>query len=220
MELLIVRHAESVANAEARMQGHLDFPLSPTGEAQAQRLARFLVNAGYRFDAAYSSPLTRARATALVLTTALGLPDAELTGELSELNAGSLQGLTRDEIAASFPGFLQRGLGELGDFSEYGGESYADVQERVQRLVARFHERHRPAAHRVLVVAHGGTNFHLVKALVCDPVPRVMSLKFGNCTSTLVRIRERRGQYLGEVVFHLPVDLLGAASGEGLVGVF
>jgi broad specificity phosphatase PhoE len=94
------------------------------------------------------------------------------------------------------------------------------VQLRVRNLVERWQELHRPSAHRILAVAHGGTNFHLVKALVCDPVPRVMSLKFGNCTATLVRMRERRGKFHGEVVFHLPVDLLGAAVGEGLVGVF
>jgi 2,3-bisphosphoglycerate-dependent phosphoglycerate mutase len=220
MELLIVRHAESVANAEERMQGQRDYPLSALGEQQAATLGRFLATAGYRFDAAYTSPLTRARATAFALTTALGMPEAELTPELSELDAGRLQGLTRGEIAETFPGFFRRALTELGDFSEYGGESYVDVQGRVQALVARFHERHRVAAHRVLVVAHGGTNFQLVKALVCDPVPRVMSLKFGNCTSTLVRVRERRGQYLGELIFHLPVDLLGQSTGQGLVGVF
>ncbi|HYP88345.1 MAG TPA: histidine phosphatase family protein, partial [Polyangiaceae bacterium] len=120
----------------------------------------------------------------------------------------------------SFPGFFQRGLTGLGDFSEYGGEGYDDVQRRVASLIARLHDRHRAAAHRVLLIAHGGLNFQLVKALICAPVPRVLSLKFGNCTSTLVRVRERRGEYLGEIVFHLPIDLLGAASGEGLVGVF
>jgi len=148
------------------------------------------------------------------------LPEAELTPELSELHAGSLQGLTRAEIIQSFPSFLQRGLTELGDFAEYGGESYAQVQARIAALTTRWRARHLAGAHRVLAVAHGGTNFHLVKALVCDPVPRVMSLKFGNCTATLVRMRERRGQHLGEIVFHLPIDLLGATAGEGLVGVF
>jgi broad specificity phosphatase PhoE len=220
MELLIVRHGESVANAEGRMQGQRDYPLSAVGDQQAELLGRFLVNSGLRFDAAYTSPLTRARATALALTTALGLPEAELAPELSELHAGSLQGLTRMEISRAFPTFLQRGLTELGDFSEYGGESYDDVQQRIRSLVARWHERHLNDQHRILAVAHGGTNFHLVKALVCQPVPRVMSLKFGNCTATLVRMRERRGQYLGEIVFHLPVDLLGGSAGEGLVGVF
>ena len=220
MEVLIVRHGESVANAEGRMQGQLDYPLSDLGEQQAALLGRFLHNAGWQFDAAYTSPLSRARSTARVLTTALRLPEAELTPELSELHAGSLQGLTRPEIIQSFPSFLQRGLTELGDFAEYGGESYADVQARILGLTARWRERHLSAAHRVLAVAHGGTNFHLVKALVCDPVPRVMSLKFGNCTATLVRMRERRGQHLGEIVFHLPIDLLGSTAGEGLLGVF
>jgi 2,3-bisphosphoglycerate-dependent phosphoglycerate mutase len=220
MELLIVRHGESVANAEGRMQGQRDYPLSAAGQKQAAVLGRFLAQAGFKFDAAYTSPLTRAKETALALTTALGLPEAELAAELAELHAGGLQGLTHPEITESFPGFMQRGLTGLGDFSEYGGESYDDVQARIRRLVERWHGRHREPAHRILAVAHGGTNFHLVKALVCAPVPRVMSLKFGNCTTTLVRMRERRGLYLGEIVFHLPIDLLGVAAGEGLVGVF
>jgi probable phosphoglycerate mutase len=220
MELLIVRHGESVANAQGRMQGQHDYPLSHTGQQQAAMLGRWLSRAGFVFDAAYSSPLSRALATARALTAELGLPEPELAPELSELHAGSLQGLTRDEISASFPGFMERAVTELGDFSEYGGESYHDVQVRVRSLLLRWQAKHREAAHRILAVAHGGTNFHLVKALVCEPVPRVMSLKFGNCTATLVRMRERRGHYLGEVVFHLPVDLLGAASREGMVGVF
>ncbi|MDF3069498.1 MAG: Phosphoglycerate mutase [Polyangiaceae bacterium] len=220
MELLIVRHGESVANAEGRMQGQSDYPLSELGQRQAAALGRFLSGAGYRFDACYTSPLTRARSTALALTTALGLPEAELEPSLAELHAGSLQGLTRDEIAARYPTFMQRGLNGLGDFAEYGGESYDDVQRRVQQLVERWHHRHLVDAHRVLAVAHGGVNFQLLKALICDPVPRVMSVKFGNCCATLVRVRERRGVYLGELVFHLPVDLLGARTSEGMVGVF
>src|SRR5262249_14518121 len=155
-----------------RMQGQRDYPLSDVGQRQAALLGRFLNNAGFHFDAAYSSPLTRARATAGALTSALGLPDAELAPELAELHAGSLQGLTREEIVEQYPTFMQRGLTELGDFAEYGGESYADVQLRVKSLIARWHERHLVEQHRVLAVAHGGTNFHLVKALVCDPVPR------------------------------------------------
>jgi broad specificity phosphatase PhoE len=220
MELLIVRHGESVANAEGRMQGQHDYPLSSAGQEQARLLGRWLRRAGFQFDAVYSSPLTRALTTARALTAELGLPEPELAPELSEIHAGSLQSLTRDQIAASHPGFMQRAVTELGDFSEYGGESYDQVQARVKSLLLRFQAKHREAAHRILAVAHGGTNFHLIKALVCEPVPRVLGLKFGNCTATLVRMRERRGHYLGEVVFHLPVDLLGAATGEGMVGVF
>jgi 2,3-bisphosphoglycerate-dependent phosphoglycerate mutase len=220
MELLIVRHGESVANAEGRMQGQRDYPLSELGQHQAEVLGRFLRGAGYTFDACYTSPLTRARETSLALTRALGLAEAELEPALAELHAGDLQGLTRGEIAEKYPSFMSRGLEGLGDFAEYGGESYDDVQVRVQQLVQRWHHRHLVDAHRVLAVAHGGVNFQLVKALICSPVPRVMSVRFGNCCATLIRVRERRGVYLGELLFHLPVDLLGARTGEGLVGVF
>ncbi len=148
------------------------------------------------------------------------MPEPELSPELAELHAGKLERLTYDEIAAAHPGFLNRAATDLGDFSEYGGESYAEVQRRVHGLIARWHEKHRGEAHRILAVSHGGTNFHLVKALVCEPVPRVMSLKFGNCTATLVRMRERRGVYLGEVVFHVPVELLGEAGRDAGLGIY
>ena len=149
------------------------------------------------------------------------LAEAQLTPELSEIHAGGLQGLTRPEIDQSYPSFMLRGLSELGDFSEYGGESYADVQARIKNLTVRWREQHLEPGHRILAVAHGGTNFHLVKALVCDPVPRVMSLKFGNCTVTLLRMRERRGLYMAELVFHVPIELMGGTtSGEGAARFF
>jgi phosphohistidine phosphatase len=59
MRLYFMRHAEALdgANDAAR-------PLSPRGGKQAREMARFLKDAGIRLDAAYSSPLVRARETA------------------------------------------------------------------------------------------------------------------------------------------------------------
>ena len=45
-------------------------------------------------------------------------------------------------------------------------------------------------------------------------------LKMGNCTVSLLRMRERRGLYLGELVFHVPVELMGGTSGEGAARLF
>jgi broad specificity phosphatase PhoE len=72
----------------------------------------------------------------------------------------------------------------------------------------------------VLIVGHGGINFQLLKLLICEPVPRVCILRMGNCGVTLVRMRERRGRYLGELVWHVPLELMGAAAGEGVSSVF
>ncbi len=42
MELLLIRHGESVGNAESRMQGHYDSPLTELGRAQVRLLAERL----------------------------------------------------------------------------------------------------------------------------------------------------------------------------------
>jgi 2,3-bisphosphoglycerate-dependent phosphoglycerate mutase len=220
MEILIVRHGESAGNAEGRMQGTQDFLLSERGREQARRLARWLNANAIRWDVAYSSPLGRATETAALLAELTGHPVAELEPDLAELRAGALEGLTRDEIAERFPAFLQRGVTELGDFSEFGGEGYDEVQLRARRLFEKLEREQRAAERRVLLVGHGGINFQLLKILICVPVPRVCIVRMGNCSATLVRMRDRRGSYMGEVVWHVPVELMGGETDEGAGSLF
>ena len=59
MRLYFLRHAEALDGLDDAAR-----PLSPRGKKQADKLARFLREAGIEFDAAFSSPLVRARQTA------------------------------------------------------------------------------------------------------------------------------------------------------------
>jgi broad specificity phosphatase PhoE len=214
VEILLVRHGESIGNAEDRMQGHSDFALTETGRSQARRLGAWLAERELRWERLYASPLLRAAETARLVHAAAGGPPPEAEPSLVELRAGALEGLTYDEIGARHPTYAARGLTELGDFEEFGGESYACVQARAAELRMRLEIRHRAGAERVLLVGHGGFNYQLLKQLVCEPVPRVCIVKMGNCSATLVRLRERRGTFIGELVFHVPVELMGASARE------
>ena len=60
-ELVVVRHGETLWNADGRQQGHLDSPLSELGWRQAEAIAERV--AGQPFDALYSSDLGRAYCT-------------------------------------------------------------------------------------------------------------------------------------------------------------
>ncbi len=214
MEVLLVRHGESEGNVEGRMQGHRDYPLSERGREQAATLAAWLRRHAIAWDAAYRSPLLRASQTAALLSELCALPAATPEPDLAELRAGSLEGLTRDDMVERYPHFLERGITELGDFSEFGGEGYNEVQQRARRLFAQLEQQHREAGHRVLLVGHGGINFQLLKLMICEPVPRVCIVRMGNCSATLVRLRQRRDRYIGEVAWHVPIRADGGRVGR------
>jgi broad specificity phosphatase PhoE len=135
--LLLVRHGETDWNADGRLQGHTDRPLSDFGRRQARQLADELVDE--ELEAIYSSDLSRARETAEILGKRLGLP-VELDPDLREKDWGTWEGLTAVER----------------DRVEFVGESTEEHQERILRALRRISERH-PGEGRVLVVTHGGS---------------------------------------------------------------
>jgi 2,3-bisphosphoglycerate-dependent phosphoglycerate mutase len=135
--LLLVRHGETDWNADGRLQGHTDRPLSDHGRRQARKLAEEL--SGEEIEAVYSSDLARARETAEVVGDRLGLP-VELDPELREKDWGNWEGLTAVER----------------DRVEFAGESTEAHQQRMLRALERISERH-PGVARVLVVTHGGS---------------------------------------------------------------
>lgn len=215
MEVTLVRHGQSTANRDGILQGRLDTPLSELGRRQARQLGDWFAGRSMQWDAAYCSPLTRARDTARIITDRVGLAAALENDDLAEVHVGRMQGKTGPVLRAEHASFYARGLDGLGDYAEFDGEGYSAVQARVRRFLDLLFERHRAPAHRVLVVSHGGLMFQLTKMLVCQSVPRVMLLKFGNCSVTRLNLRERRGTYMGEIEWHLPLDLVGGEPSGG-----
>jgi broad specificity phosphatase PhoE len=135
--LLLVRHGETDWNADGRLQGQTDRPLSEFGRQQARRLADEL--AAEDLEAIYSSDLARARETAEIVGARVGLP-VMLDRGLREKDWGTWEGLTAVERARV----------------EFAGESTEAHQERILRALQRISERH-PGDGSVLVVTHGGS---------------------------------------------------------------
>src|SRR5882762_1657252 len=94
VHLCLVRHGETAWNAEGRVQGQLDVPLSETGLEQARAVARVLSKE--TFSAIYSSDLTRARQTAQPIADLLK-QEIFLKESLRERHYGAFQGMTYPE---------------------------------------------------------------------------------------------------------------------------
>ena len=149
-ELWFIRHGETPWNAEGRFQGHCDVNLSPHGLHQAYLVAERLGRSCDSFNGLYSSDLQRATLTAKPIAEALKL-SIHTDPRLREIYAGELQGLLRADIEDAFPEFQAAVKADPWNTKRPGGESMADVAERVKSFIQDIpHGRH-------IVVAHGGT---------------------------------------------------------------
>ncbi|MGH7076950.1 MAG: histidine phosphatase family protein [Acetobacteraceae bacterium] len=134
-----LRHGETDWNAEGRSQGAVDVPLNANGEAQAERAALLLKDAGIASISA--SPLRRARRTAEIVAAALGLP-VRYDLELREVAFAGREG---QPIGAWYEDWIG------GIATPEGAEPFAELAERARRAVTSALGRPAP----VLVVSHG-----------------------------------------------------------------
>jgi len=159
--LLLVRHAESVWNAEGRWQGQADPGLSGRGRVQAAELAGRL--AAERIEIVVASDLERAAETARIVAAALGLVP-HLDARLREHHVGAWSGLTHAEIATRWPEDYARFRAGDADLRPGGGESRRELAARAIRAAAELAAEH--PDRRLAFVSHAGFLRALVPGLV------------------------------------------------------
>jgi probable phosphoglycerate mutase len=150
--LVLIRHGESTWNAERRLAGQLDPPLSDRGREQARALVPLVARLGLPPDRVVCSDLARTRETAALL----GLEPARHDPAWREIDVGAWGGRIAAEVEA--------GGGELtnwrgGARTAPGGEPWEAFAGRVAGAVDRL----LVASGPWLVVCHGGC----VRAATC-----------------------------------------------------
>lgn len=131
--LYLARRGQTVWDAEHRLHGQLDSPLSDEGIAQAHAMARRLTGTGV--TTVFSSPLGRALRTAVIVADALGAEIVEVP-ELAEVHHGAMAGLTRAEITEQFPGAREARAENRYGWAFPGGESYAQARVRARAALS------------------------------------------------------------------------------------
>ena len=146
MSIILARHGQTELNAEKRILGVVDSPLTGRGKAAAESLAGVLGT--MKIDRSFASPLGRAQATARILTRDLDLEVAPRP-EMAELSAGDWEGKTRVETIGEDAPIRRDWL-----FRPPEGESY---QDGTNRLIP-FVEELRELSGTTLVVGHFAIN--------------------------------------------------------------
>jgi broad specificity phosphatase PhoE len=177
MLLYCVRHGESTYNAEGRVQGQSDVPLSELGLRQGHAVAAALRQVP--IEKIVSSPLQRAYKTAEIAAEMLSLKICT-DDRLKELNAGVFQDRLRSELEKLYPKELARWSSGDPEFAIPGGESRNDLKRRgmeVLRAIA-------AGEHQIVaVVGHGRLLITALKGFLGIPLEaEPQSLRNGSIT--------------------------------------
>lgn len=215
----VVRHGESVANAQNRIQGRSDFPLNDRGRQQAEACGRWF--AGKDVRAVVCSPLARARETAEILCRAAGFAPPEPEALFMELETGRFSGLTLAEARDKHPQDYAR-------FERHSWEGVADA-ERSHQLAARALEAWRLLVDKaiatggdVAALSHGGLIQWLVR-ITFGCTSWLPLLPTGNCGLYRLVVEPRGLTDEGEHVAMLQwkeMNLLPPMDGKRVEQVF
>lgn len=104
IQLVLLRHGESISNRDGYFTGWNDVALSPRGEEEAERAGRLLKKAGCEFDMCFTSELRRATDTLHIVLSAMGLNGltTQQSWRLNERHYGALEGIQRFSAIRKF----------------------------------------------------------------------------------------------------------------------
>jgi alpha-ribazole phosphatase len=163
LEISLFRHGELVADAQGRVVGHADVPLSKRGEQQAQWWAREFQQV--KFDAIYSSDLQRARYGAELLAAPRGL-SVQAAAEWREIDVGDWQMRRYAELDSAS---VTRCFSDPATFAYPGGESFAAFAERLASALQGLRSRHSKGG-TIALVAHGGVTRAVLAYALALPI--------------------------------------------------
>lgn len=175
MELYLVRHGQSQANADNQLAGWYDVPLTEKGVDEARAAGEKL--RGIEFEKVYASDLMRACQTC---ENALPGIEYEKTALIREISVGEFEGLYYDQDSDDEKHRRFRNCDAVRDYSPGGGESHQDQLERVRTFLEMVPRRHagnvaafvhagvlQCVLHVVLGQLYGGQEVAFPNAMIC-----------------------------------------------------
>jgi alpha-ribazole phosphatase len=153
LRLILLRHGQPTQDTGGRCYGRLDVGLSSEGREQIRSRLPFVQS--LRPEVIYSSTATRAIESAEEIGQVLNL-QPKSSRKLLEIDFGSFEGLSYQEIEARYPQEYQLWMANPTKLKFPGGESFADMRRRTLSFHAFLLHKHNRQT--VLTVSHGGVN--------------------------------------------------------------
>ncbi len=148
--LYLIRHCESVGNAQGRMQGRSNHDITEDGEKQLAALEKRM--ADIELTAIYSSPLIRAHKTAKAINGVRNF-EINLCDDLQEISFGSWEDMLWTDIKKMYPEQIENWYNDPYSVRFEGGESFDDLEKRVVVALKEIAAKHKGGT--IAVATHG-----------------------------------------------------------------
>lgn len=149
MKIYITRHGQTDWNVEGRMQGSKNSNLTEQGKRDALNLGCSLKDAN--IDFIYTSPLTRAYDTALLIKGDVDIP-IEVHENLKEMNFGIWEGMHSDDVKRDYKDEHYKFWNEPHLYTPIEGESFDEVIKRVKTTLNNIVAQNKGT--NILIVTH------------------------------------------------------------------
>ena len=204
MQLILIRHGETLWNKEGRVQGISDVELSTAGIEQARLLALSLKD--QPIYAIHASPLKRALQTAEIINE-FHRKEIHTHQDLMEMDQGDFEGLSFKKLIACEKDFLNKWIADPASVKMPNGESFTQLQDRAWRVMERIINKEENA----LVVAHNFTIAAIICRIRSISLNEFQSSCVGNASKTIVNF-QKDGIFIETFNdrSHLPEDIKSA----------
>ena len=162
MRIIIIRHAQSVANADGKWQGQLDYDLSSLGEEQASLLSKRFSLEKFKPTHIYSSPLKRALRTAEIV-----FPEKSVLqmDDLKENGIGIFEGKNLEEVKSLYPDAAKEFEINQNFSSIPNAESRIDIRKRATKTI-NFLIKNHDKEDQIAVFTHSGFLVFIINVLL------------------------------------------------------
>lgn len=184
----IIRHAEAEGNLYRRIHGQYDSIVTDMGMLQIAALRKRFEN--IHIDAVYSSDLIRTQTTAKAIYVPKGLP-LVTKPRLREISLGVWEDNTWGALEYESPKAMYAFNNDPANCRIQGGESYAEVSDRMVSAVTELAERH--DGQTIALISHGDAIRLLLAHALKLPMNEISRIPF--CDNTAVsRLQVEKGR--------------------------
>ncbi|MCI5741124.1 MAG: histidine phosphatase family protein [Lachnospiraceae bacterium] len=215
MNVYLLRHGETAANKEGRIQGRIDIPLNDYGIELAEVTRDGIQKEGIRFDKIYSSPLIRAVQTATIVRGDREPHQIILDDRIMEMAFGKGESLFIKDIKEKPEhANLKNCFSAPSKYiAKDGAESYEEILARAKDFLENEIKPLEGTCENVLVVCHGA----MIRALLLNvngwDIDRYWEIHQPNCCMNLLTLQE--GQF--EIAYKEKIYYEGNVAARGIL---